>query len=210
METGEYDPLAPGIGSFPSSFSQNEVASVLEVSGRILQTSTTYDLAQTNPASYVQQFLLGKVSKTYNNDSETWYSYDELGRVSSTVQYVFISSLGQYKQATVNYKYDFNGNVTQVDYQKENSAEDFYHYYEYDADKRLKRVYTSTDGVNKQEQAAYFYYKHGPLKRVELANISLGECPAPFEIPSLPGSRPFNSGAFMDLSQPLMVYTGHP
>jgi RHS repeat-associated protein len=70
---------------------------------------------------------------------------------------------------TLDYKYDLYGNITEIAYQKQ-QPDDFYHYFYYDADKRLKKVLTSDDGKTKSEQAEYIYYKHGPLKRVQLAN----------------------------------------
>ncbi|MEI7596700.1 MAG: RHS repeat-associated core domain-containing protein [Bacteroidota bacterium] len=44
------------------------------------------------------------------------------------------------------------------------------HRYEYDADNRITRVYTSSDGVVWDNDAKYFYYLHGPLARTELGN----------------------------------------
>jgi RHS repeat-associated protein len=70
---------------------------------------------------------------------------------------------------TVDYTYDFLGNVKQVAYQKgQNDA--FYYHYTYDQDGRLVTAATSFDGTNITPQAKYYYYLHGPLKRVELAN----------------------------------------
>ena len=114
---------------------------------------------------------MGEVSYSYNNSKKTWYSYDELGRTTWMVQrYENINGAGTYAIKTFNYIYDFLGNVLEIDYQKETPSESFYHYYVYDMDKRVKRVYTSRDGVAKQEEAEYYYYLHGALKRVELAN----------------------------------------
>ncbi len=112
-----------------------------------------------------QEFVLGAVAKTSNGSSTTWYSYDDQGRVTWLVQQV--PGVGK---KTVDYTYDFLGNVLEVAYQK-GQPDAFYHQYEYDADKRLRSVYTSTDGLptSRTLQARYHYYLHGPLKRVELA-----------------------------------------
>jgi RHS repeat-associated protein len=115
-----------------------------------------------------QQFVLGAVSKTKNDNVTTWYSYDELGRVTWVVQ--DIVGIGV---KTLDYQYDFSGNVLQVVYQK-NQTDSFYHYYTYDAAQRLAQVYTSTDGIAQTLQADYSYYLHGPLKRVQLASSLQG------------------------------------
>jgi RHS repeat-associated protein len=65
------------------------------------------------------------------------------------------------------YEYELvSGNVTKVIYQKD-QADQFYHEYLYDKDNRIKEVYTSRDSTIWDKDAKYFYYKHGPLARVE-------------------------------------------
>jgi RHS repeat-associated protein len=110
-----------------------------------------------------QQFVLGAVSKTKNDNVTTWYSYDELGRVSWVIQ--DIVGVGV---KTLDYQYDFSGNVLQVAYQK-GQTDSFYHYYTYDAAQRLTAVNTSPDGTTRTLQAQYSYFLHGPLKRVQVA-----------------------------------------
>jgi RHS repeat-associated protein len=109
-----------------------------------------------------QQFTVGALSKTSNDNSTTWYSYDENGRPTWTVQQ--INGLGL---KTLDYSYDKNGSVAKVVYQK-GATDEFIHEYTYDPDGRLEYVYTTRQGV-KTLQAKYSYYLHGPLKRVELA-----------------------------------------
>jgi RHS repeat-associated protein len=189
VEAGEFDPSiagSPGDMYFNSApipvitFSYSYIpvtGSIMEQTGINYiperckqQTFMAYDVETTAPLSYKQEYLSGKISKTWNVASTTWYGYDELGRNKWVIKRINdMPVAGSNTDKTINYKYDLLGNVTQIDYQKE-LPEDFYHYYEYDADKRLKRVLTSTDGITKQEQAFYTYYKHGPLKRSELAN----------------------------------------
>lgn len=110
-----------------------------------------------------QTFTYGQVTKTENANAKTWYSYDEFGQLVWTKQY--IAGLGI---KTVDYVYDFLGNVTDVIYQK-GEDDDFYHHYIYNADQQLSEVWTSLDGTTKTLRAKYHYYLHGPLKRVELA-----------------------------------------
>ncbi len=117
-----------------------------------------------------QRFVLGAVSKSTVSPTvangptyTTWYSYDDLGRLDWMVQR---SPMGV---KTVDYTYDVSGNVQEVAYQK-HQPDAFYHYYQYDADERLRTVYTSPDGITRTQLARYSYYLHGPLKRAELAN----------------------------------------
>jgi hypothetical protein len=122
--------------------------------------------------SYIQKRLAGRVSYSYNNHKKTWYSYDEFGRIEWVIQKYFDVNPGPNTSIvkTYNYKYDLMGNITEVAYNKENSVDRFFHWYEFDSDKRLKRVYTGRNSSEKILQAKYDYYLHGPLKRVELAN----------------------------------------
>ncbi len=143
---------------------------------------TYYDLSDPDIASKTslplnQEFVMSAVSWTENENIITWYSYDEQGRVTWMAQrpkalnHTFV----------INYDYDFLGNVLQVGFQSYLAGtplDEFYHYYTYDADKRLSSVYTSLRGDLDQAslrssseaelQAHYDYYLHGPLKRIEL------------------------------------------
>lgn len=130
---------------------------------------------------YKQQVFFGDVSKTWIKPTEnastipvtTWYSYDGQGRVLWMVQK--IPDLGgtlSNQIKTIDYEYNNAGDLIKVIYQKRLiNTEYFAHQYAYDADNRLINVKTSIDGGNSwQQQANYYYYQHGPLKRVELAN----------------------------------------
>lgn len=122
----------------------------------------TYDIPGSgSPAT--QTYLYGQVTKTENENATTWYSYDESGQLVWMKQNIM--GLGI---KTIDYTYDYFGNVTQVAYQA-GQTDKFYHHYDYDINQRLTNVYTSFDGTNKTLQAKYIYYLHGPLKRVELA-----------------------------------------
>ena len=130
-------------------------------------TRISYDLPAADypsDALHPQQlFLVGNVSRTENENTTTWYCYDEFGRVVWMKQDII--GLGI---KTVDYTYDFNDNVLEMAYQK-GSSDAYYHHYSYDTDQRLHQVHTSFDGTNKTLQATYYYYLHGALKRVELA-----------------------------------------
>lgn len=121
------------------------------------------------PSAFSQEFVRGAVSWTENANIQTWYSYDELGRVVWMAQRPKILN----KTFLTQYTYDFLGNVLVVYnamYVDGSSTDPFYHHYEYDLDKRLSRAYTSVDGANTKLRATYAYYLHGPLKRIELGD----------------------------------------
>lgn len=134
---------------------------------------THYDLRASPipnlPADLAQDFVRGAVSWTENVNIKTWYSYDEFGRVTWMAQ----KPAALDRTFITKYTYDFMGNVLQVmngSYYSGALTMPFYHHYEYDADKRLSKVYTSTDGVTQKLRATYQYYLHGPLKRIELGD----------------------------------------
>ncbi|MCB0676114.1 MAG: hypothetical protein KDC30_05500, partial [Saprospiraceae bacterium] len=116
-------------------------------------------------SQFRQTFLRGKLSKTWNANAATWYSYDELGRLRWTVKE--IQGLGVF---TVEYRYDFQGNLIESVQNRYRSGEAAYHRYVYDRDNRLVRgLFRTAPNLPWREQAEYDYYLHGPLKREEIA-----------------------------------------
>jgi hypothetical protein len=117
-----------------------------------------------------QDFLRGAVSWSENENIKTIYSYDEFGRVTWMAQ----RPTGMSRIFRADYTYSFLGNVKVVanlSYDLSGTLIDrFYHHYEYDKDQRLKTSHTSIDGSTKKLRASYFYYLHGPLKRIELGD----------------------------------------
>ena len=74
---------------------------------------------------------------------------------------------GDVPRKRTDYVYDLiSGKVNYVFYQY-GQGDMFAHRYAYDADNRLTRVLTSTEGWLWDKEADYFYYAHGPLARVE-------------------------------------------
>ena len=120
----------------------------------------------------MQDFVHGAVSYTENENSKTWYSYDEMGRVTWMASW-YPKIFEEPK--LVEYQYDFLGNVTYVKYQ-DGEEDAFYHRYIYDKDKRLSKVYAAAEPIYRHQlndiwlQAEYEYYTHGPLKKVTLAD----------------------------------------
>jgi RHS repeat-associated protein len=187
FESGEYVVTATGIAF--NSVAMKDILENTDTDGGLSEDAdegekrervrTYYDEPDPAiPGSRSQRFVHGGVSYTKkDNTITTWYSYDELGRVEWMVQ--DIKDLGV---KTIDCRYGPTGQVQDVIYQKGVPAEQFVHFYEYDADGRLFKAYTSQKAlvynklgalVNPEVltlQATYYYYLHGPLKRVELAN----------------------------------------
>ncbi len=112
----------------------------------------------------------------------TYYSYDVHGNVYQLMQhykqgglYTVNEGANQYK--IIHYGYDLiSGKVNAVSYQPSYRVDDvviapadrYYHRYRYDAENRLTEVWVSQDSVYWEKDAAYQYYRHGPLARTEL------------------------------------------
>ena len=142
------------------------------------QSFIVYDVPQSdvpivNGVTFKQSFVNGNVAKTENEDVATWYSYDYAGRVVWLIKEYKTMPVSQ-KYKTWEYEYDVNnGNLLYSHFQK-GTSESFAHRYEYDENNRLLAVFTNKNEGETlveatYEQARYVYYKHGPLKRVELA-----------------------------------------
>jgi len=123
-------------------------------------------------ASTTYETLFDGNNCTY--DHATHYSYDIHGNVKSLVQdNKLLSSpnpLSSQRFKRMDYNYDLiSGKVNTVSYQA-GQPDAFHHQYEYDADNRITEVKTSRNGLIWETDAKYFYYKHGPLARMEYGN----------------------------------------
>lgn len=113
------------------------------------------------------QYLRGRVAaviaaKTSIGDVVTCYSYDVHGNISSYMQRV--PGLGDKR---IDYDYDIlDGRILATHYQPQ-QRDALHHRYQYDDDRRLITVETSRDGELWERDAAYSYYRYGPLARVE-------------------------------------------
>jgi RHS repeat-associated protein len=189
IETGEYDPNLPGDPEINPSFyyffetseeynpvvynNKISVIAVLNNTGYLSnyrctqQMYSSYDKKSTDfPVSSgvnVQKNVQGKLGKTWNEHSSTWYSYDAEGKLIEVVK--GINAISGYK--TFHYVYDYWGNVINSEYQKGNVAERLDHIFTYNNKNDLDSVSTSKYG-NTLTHAKYSYYKHGALKRLQL------------------------------------------
>ncbi len=104
--------------------------------------------------------------------SHTIYSYDVHGNVKKMLQVFSHHAFGDDFKLT-EYEYDLvSGNVLEVHFQP-GQSDQFHHKYTYDEDNRLKKAFTSNNGHLWKEDAKYYYYAHGPLKRSEIGSSSV-------------------------------------
>lgn len=115
-------------------------------------------------AHYLRGRIAAVVSaKTSIGDVVTCYGYDVHGNISSYMHRV--PGLGDKR---IDYDYDIlDGKILATHYQPQ-QRDAIHHRYQYDADRRLITVETSRDGELWERDAAYSYYRHGPLSRLEL------------------------------------------
>lgn len=131
------------------------------------KTITDYDLNLSGSFENLRG-RVARVSTIFTEGSSTAeaitsYSYDPHGNVKKLIQ-----QINGFGSKVTEYDYDLiSGKVNKVFYQK-GQADQFTHVYRYDADNRIVSVQTSSDNQIWSEDARYFYYKHGPLARVEL------------------------------------------
>ncbi len=123
--------------------------------------------------SHPQRNLENRVSFTFRDEDGqpgtswdqawTFYSYDAHGNVEWVIHKLPFNIVTK-----VDYEYDLiSGSVKRVMH-NENRKNEFFYQYRYDADNRLSEVYTSRHGQIWEKDAGYEFYKHGPLKRIEI------------------------------------------
>jgi len=201
FEAGEYQPDASGIvfnspamfailgntsntGGLTSGVKRDVIITIYDVpdnsySANILGTyvQDPANLGGASSSTLKYSSITNNVPVAGNIVSQTWYNYDEEGKIVWQIQMMQNAGGGTlYK--TIDYTYDALGRVERKIFQKNASAETFVHYYKYDpANQQLWKIYTNTSNVTPGDpvdpsyklQATYRYYLHGGVKRLELA-----------------------------------------
>lgn len=141
----------------------------------------------TNNGQYIdftfQRYTLNRVAHTMaevpsmppTTMSSEWvhtqYSYDPHGNVEWIRQE--LPALENTYTHFTRYEYDLiSGNVRAL-YYNEGWTDQMYHRYRYDEDNRLLEVKTSRDREIWESDARYYYYPHGPLRRIEYGEDSV-------------------------------------
>jgi RHS repeat-associated protein len=184
IEVGEYEP--PYYNSVPQSpttayyFPDDPMRDIVGIH-QAVYAPTNVNFVATNPISEIhsatysaydspvsgsgrtQRFTIGKLSKTWNENGITWYSYNAEGELV----WEAINTIDLGTKYT-DYTYDLIGNVTRVEYQK-SATDAFTHFYTYDFDGRITIVQTEDAQGNKKTQAQYDYYQDGSVKELDIA-----------------------------------------
>jgi len=149
-------------------------------------TYTVYDIPSVPIMGtfITQNNLRNRISYTYTKNLEsdpfqyaaTYYTYDVHGNVDTLLQDyrgLAVMTAAQNRFKLIAYNYDLvSGKIDQVDYQP-GQPDAFHHRYNYDALNRLTDVYTSCDSIVWDRDAAYSYYKHGPLARTVIGQLQV-------------------------------------
>jgi RHS repeat-associated protein len=99
------------------------------------------------------------------------FSYDIAGNVKTLTRDYPNWKIAKQQFKRVDYDYDvISGKVNLLSYNK-SYADQYYQRYSYDADNRITKVETSSDGYIWMRDAEYQYYQHGPLARMSLGNL---------------------------------------
>jgi RHS repeat-associated protein len=127
-------------------------------------------------------FLSVGSDASQNREAASYYNYDIEGNVSELIQENKALADNEKQLVTgsdglkhIKSEYDLiSGKVNKVLYQ-DGRWDQFYHYYQYDAENRVIAVYTSRDkdlSLNQWSlEAQYYYYLHGPLARMQLGHV---------------------------------------
>jgi RHS repeat-associated protein len=158
-----------------SAFSAVYTNDVTHSSYEELNSSDDIPSAYTYASSYAGQYKNGQLSKTWSKNTDTWYKYDNAGRLAASVQRIsdpdFMSQAGsgdaQIKTTDVSYDPYF-GQVTNTYYQKHVSSEYAEHRFSYDADKRLGSVSFVAGANSPVLVESLSYDKLGRVSRREL------------------------------------------
>lgn len=117
-----------------------------------------------------QNNVVGRLAKTSNENTSTWYSYDYLGRLEHLVQYS--ADLGVH---TISYSYNHLGKTVAIAYDEQDASSSYFVKFLFNKDQQLARIMGSNKAsTNFKALATYDYDILGRLKRKELGNKAQG------------------------------------
>lgn len=162
-ESGEY------YGSSSNFTTSNAESATFPTSSKQAFVLNYYD--EPNGYSSSARNLKGRLARTRYLDpntwtwGDTWYSYDEEGRVEWVRQ-----NLPGLATKLIEYSYNRMGQATKVAYQPNSSSDRLFTWYDYDAAGRLYQVRSSRSDnkSNAKLEASYTYTADGQLNRKSL------------------------------------------
>ncbi|MBI1308197.1 MAG: hypothetical protein GC181_16465, partial [Bacteroidetes bacterium] len=164
------------------AFDTNSLSTWITAGTSAQITRTWYDASPVDLSGqgFMHRNLRSRVSAMAYYESEdsayqhaVFYDYDIHGNVQELVREIPALHFIEQGYKFIRYEYDLvSGNVNSVYYQ-ENEADRFTHRYAYDADNRLDDVFTTVDDVHWDKDASYYYYLHGPLRRMQLGQLDV-------------------------------------
>lgn len=140
-----------------------------------------------------QENLRNRLSsiKSYHKESSSpelehamYFTYDIVGNAKEVVQDIaalhYLSGLREpalHRYKSIRYRYDqLSGKMKQISFQ-EDQPDQFYRWYSYDADGRVLAVKSGSckwePEIDKDIDARYEYYKHGPISRMSLGSENI-------------------------------------
>lgn len=135
----------------------------------ILASTDEIPAAYSYKSNFAQSNLKGKTSKTWNENHQTWYSYDYAGRLTFTVQELLDTNFNTDVDETiktVNYTYaPVTSVILKEEYQKYHATEKITTFYTYNANTQLIAVEVKDTSNQTIAQADFEYYLNGQLKR---------------------------------------------
>ncbi|MCW9021188.1 MAG: RHS repeat-associated core domain-containing protein, partial [Flavobacteriales bacterium] len=125
-------------------------------------------------SNFAQSNLKAKASKTWNENHQTWYSYDYAGRLTFTVQELLDTNFNTDVDETiktVNYTYaPVTSVILKEEYQKYHATEKITNLYTYNASTQPITVVVKDAANQTIGQADFEYYLNGQLKRKTLGH----------------------------------------
>lgn len=188
IEKGEYIENGASTYEFAGYYDEantgTDVKTITDSVSKLFTTQThhehyvAYDLlasvdeipsAYSYKSNFAQSNLKAKASKTWNENHQTWYSYDYAGRLTFTVQELLDTNFNTDVDETiktVNYTYaPVTSVILKEEYQQYHATEKITNLYTYNANMQLITVGIK-DATNQTiGQADFEYYLNGQLKR---------------------------------------------
>ncbi len=140
----------------------------------LLASADEIPAAYSYKSNFTQSNLKGKTSKTWNENHQTWYSYDYAGRLTFTVQELLDTNFNTDVDETiktVNYTYaPVTSVILKEEYQKYHTTEKITNLYTYNANTQPITVVVKDAANQTIGQADFEYYLNGQLKRKVLGH----------------------------------------